>query len=649
MIMKIAVAKDGFIDTKNNPTFAGTENFIECLEKIFTFEEKDLMEFDGNTCQFINSYNPTNSIFIYTNQQGTFLYTITDATPRVHKNNFIWNCNCYKMEDASIINDILGSGKKAESIIYKNIAPSNYFFDETGSNNRVLLQDTPNYTADVKDNFRVQEVVKGHINLDYWCFKLKFLTNPTNDNTLVTKEPDGSYNFFFPFYVGAPTKTTDYLFPLASPTEAIKDDATNTLLTMQEIIKQYSTNLKSVEIIPFFPYGDNVLGGTLTMHPSGSWLVIDTYGGSAKWTDAGIFFPYGHTTKRSTSNNLTNGTFVGRIQNKLKGLVVGGGIRGKLVLPLGEIPLNFDAFRLSQKRSGTNGEISFYLKSEGWKLDGLVEADAPPHYLNFYTNETGQLFIANMTTNAQELRQLNRQYEYDKKMLSENYRLSQVNDLIDGAFQFASSGNLYESSLSFGQSALQNWVQYEFDKEKAKAEYNLSKANYDDKIKTQGLLASMTGKAISGNSLATDLVINLTRNFFMFICEANYTDYEYFDNDNVRYFYYKIPQKDYDYSTQFTSNEEKKLIVNKTGSYDWTNEYGSVAMFMRNLFGFDDDNIVGDNKIQYYDNLGLNYNITFKIVSLPNTMPTQYGIITDELEETQILNFAIRHKPKYFS
>lgn len=640
MIMKIAVAKDGFIDTKNNPTFAGTENFLECLEKIFTFEEKDLMEFDGNTCQFVNSYNPTNSIFIYTNQQGTFLYTITDATPRVHKNNFIWNCNCYKMEDASIINNILGSGKKAESIIYKNIAPSDYFFDETGSNNTVLLQDTPNYTTDVKDNFRVQEVVKGHINLDYWCFKLKFLTNPTNDNTLVTKEPDGSYNFFFPFYVGAPTKTTNYLFPLASPTEEIVDSATNIHLAMQEIIEQYSTNLKSVEIIPFFPYGDNVLGGTLTMHPSGSSLIIDTYSGNAKWTDAGIFFPYGHTTKRSTSNNLTTGTFIGRIQNNLRSLVVGGGIRGKLVLPLGEIPLNFDSFRLSQKRSGTNGEISFYIKSEGWKLDGLVEVDAPPHYLNFYTNETGQLFIANMTTNAQELREINRQNEYQKTQMG----LSKTEDLLSGIIGNAFTGNIGGIIGTIGNTAL--GVATELAK--ADVDYKKAIASYEDKIKTQGLLANMTGKTISGNSLATDLVINLTRNFFMFICEANYSDYKYFDNDNVKYYYYKIPQKDYDYSTQFTSNEEKKLIVNKTGSYDWANEYGSVATFMRNLFGFDDDNVVGDNKIQYYDNLGLNYNITFKIVSLPNTIPTQYGTITDVLEETQILNFAIRHKPKYF-
>ena len=633
MLMNIAIAKDGFIDTKQTPNFTGKTTFLECLQEVLNFEEKDLMEFDGNTCQLVNSYNPTNSIFIYTNQQGTFLYTITDATPRVHKNNFIWDCNCYKMEDVSIIETILGSGKKAESIVFKNIAPTNDF-DETGVNSKLYIQNTPDYNVEVKENFRTQEVLKGNINLDYWCYKLKFLTNPTNDNTLITKEEDGSFNFFFPFYMGVPSKDTHYLFPLGTPTSKIKYG--NDVYTMQDIIKKYSSNLKSVELIPFFPYGDGVLGGTLTMTTSGDTIEITSISG-ATFTDAGIFFPYGHTTKRSLSNELTNSNFVNKL--KFKALNVGGGINGKLVLPLGEVPINFNSFRLSQRKN--LNEVCLYIKSEGWKLDGLIEADAPPHYINFYTNETGQLFIANMTTNAQELREINRQNEYQKTQMG----LSKTEDLLSGIITNAFSGNIGGIVGTIGNTAL--GVATELAK--AEVDYNKAIASYEDKIKTQSLLAQMTGKQISGNALASDIIINLSRNYFVFIFELNYSDAEYYDSVNNVYYRHKIPQKDYDYSTQYTGNEQKKLIVNKTGSFDTDTEYNNVADFVENLFGFYDGSISGDKKIVYYDGIGLNYNVTFKIVSLPNTTPTQYGTITDDLEETQILNFAIRHKQKYFA
>ena len=46
MMMKIAIAKDGFIDTKETPNFTGKTTFLECIQEVLNFEEKDLMEFD---------------------------------------------------------------------------------------------------------------------------------------------------------------------------------------------------------------------------------------------------------------------------------------------------------------------------------------------------------------------------------------------------------------------------------------------------------------------------------------------------------------------------------------------------------------------------------------------------------------------------
>ena len=62
-------------------------------------------------CKIINDYNPTNSIFIYSNDLGTFLYQIQTAySINIHKNKMIWDCTCYNLEKIENINSILSSG-----------------------------------------------------------------------------------------------------------------------------------------------------------------------------------------------------------------------------------------------------------------------------------------------------------------------------------------------------------------------------------------------------------------------------------------------------------------------------------------------------------------------------------------------------------
>ena len=501
MILPIALAKNKFIDCNENAQLNETSlDFLECLKRVFNFEERDLMEFDGNSCKIINSYDPTNSIFIYTNQQGKFLYTITEATPRIHKNNMIWDCLCYKMEDFAKIDQVFGSGKVAESIVFKNIAPGSDFIPST-ENKRTSI---PEYSVEEKENFKPQEVIKIKANQSWWCFKLKFFVNPTTQTDLVSKEPDGSYNFFFPFNHTGPLATEKEDFPLYYEEYEIKEKTTNERLSLQSIVSKYSSNLKSIELLPFFPYKNNVLGGSISIDNSTGtfWATIGDYTGGAKWTDAGIFFPYGHTNKRDNSNDLNCDILDASSISKI---LLGGGARGKIITPLGEIPLNFNSFRNSMKKNTVSA--SFYLKSEGWKIDGLFECEVPPHYINFYTDNAGQVFIQSQTTNAFEMRELYRKFDLEKKSTYLNRGTSIFSGIVGGLLSgnlAGAVGGVVDNVIGGGRDLLQ-----------ARMDYNFAKESFEDKVKTQGLLASMTGKSITGNAQASDIVINFSKDIFL--------------------------------------------------------------------------------------------------------------------------------------
>ena len=634
MILPIALAKNKFIDCNENAQLNETSlDFLECLKRVFNFEERDLMEFDGNSCKIINSYDPTNSIFIYTNQQGKFLYTITEATPRIHKNNMIWDCLCYKMEDFAKIDQVFGSGKVAESIVFKNIAPMNDFIPGEINARKAI----PEYAVEEKENFKPQEVIKIKASQSWWCFKLKFFVNPTTKTDLVSEEPDGSYNFFFPFKHIEQWATEEEEFPLYYAEYEIREKTTHELLSLQSIVSKYSSNLKSIELLPFFPYKNDVLGGSISVETDGQgvWATIGDYTGGAKWTDAGIFFPYGHTNKRDNSNNLGCGILESSSIGKI---LLGGGARGKIITPLGDIPLNFNSFRNSMKKNAKTA--SFYLKSEGWKIDGLFECEVPPHYLNFYTDNAGQVFIQSQTTNALEMRELYRKFDLEKKSTYLNRGTSILSGIVGGALSgnlAGAVGGVLDNVIGGGSDILQ-----------ARMDYNFAKEGFEDKVKTQGLLASMTGKSITGNSQASDIVVNFSKNIFLIIIELNWSLWEkIFDGSLARMI---IPQRDYDYSVQASqpqdiSGPQSKITVNRTGSYDYTKEYNCVAHFVRNLFGLH-GGFANVKIINYYDRIGLNYNVTFKISNVPTGINPDDLTDTGDIQETEILNFAIRHKQR---
>ena len=647
MLMQIAIARDGFIDAKENPNFAQSDNFLECLQKIFNFEEKDLYDFDGNTCRLINSYNPTNSIFIYTNQQGTFLYQITSATPYIHKNNMIWNCQTYKMEDLSKIDEVINNNF-TQAVVYKNIAP--YVPFESDANNQNNKANTPLYVVNVKDNFKTQSIFK--YNMVYskvCCLKLKFLVNPTTDTTLQTEETDGSFNFFFPFFCGVSEQTADDLFPLREPTYQIADEDTpNFYLSIYDIISKYSENLKTIEILPFNPFAS--LGADVSITGTAGNTTSIKVNSGAKFTDAGIFVRYGHSINRLAEDFITGTVSIDALEGKI---LLGGGARGVVKTPLATLNVDFNSFRL------TNPDGFYYLiKSDGWKIDGIFEVDVPPHYLNFYTDNAGQVFIQNMTTNAQELRSITRNTNAKFEDLQQNYALKQIQNttgIASGVVSGLASGNYLNALTSIGKGISQAGnlaLENEFNKAQIQRDYNRSLVEYDDKIQTQSLLAKMTGKQISGNSLLSDLVTNFSADDFTITIELN-SDFKWFWNEDGTLIFKSItPQIDYDYSTQFLKNNEgalgnyTDLTLNKTNK-TFNNIYTYTYQLLSNLFGFTDNE--NFTKVNYYDSIGLNYNVVFKLKQMFYEEP-QNGEFTErkKLIETKILNIPIRHATRLY-
>lgn len=618
MMMKIAIAKDGFIDTKDTPNFTGKTTFLECLQEVLNFEEKDLMEFDGNTCQFINSYNPTNSIFIYTNQQGTFLYTITDATPRVHKNNFIWNCNCYKMEDVSEIESVLGSGKSAQAIIYNNIARSK----------ETTTYSAPVNNVEVKGNFKTNEIIKEPISSLTFVLKLKFMVNPTSDNTLVTKSLDGSYNFFFPIHL----TTNSTLGSIESFTTQLYNG--NTYVKLHDALTH--ANLKSVELIPFFiPQGDtSYMGGGGWKDVSyGTDIITLTAYGNAVYTECGIFFPQGNFDKYYMLGGSLTQLFLP------KQILLGGGAKGFVRTPIGNITLDFDTCLYENIQSGltyTSSAYGVFIKDEGWKIDGNFKADIPPVYINFYTDETGQLFIRNMTTNAQALRNIERDNISRQEETQQAYVLNQVKSV--------ETIDIFNPSSWFGfaQQRLADATQLEFDKAKNEREYNRALEKYEDDISTQLLQAQYSGKQLNGNASLLDVFTQLNANSYCIFIETNYSVQAGGSN---KYSY--IVQNDYDYSTpsnnnplgtpQNTRNTGNKVLFVNGGTLS-TDYVTSIVELVKQIFGYNSTT----RSIEFKDSYGLNYNVIFSLVNcavMGTETPSNFGF-------TQILKFPVRKNAK---
>ena len=292
-------------------------------------------------------------------------------------------------------------------------------------------------------------------------------------------------------------------------------------------------------------------------------------------------------------------------------------MRGFLSTPLGNYQVTYNGFQNGQVGTDAiNQDYSyFYLDSEGWHIDGVIRCDVSPHYINYFTNETSQLLIANMTTNAQELREINGQNEYQKTTQGLNIVAGGLGSLISNAFAGNLGGMLAQLPLSILE-GVKAKTQIEVD-------YNKAISNYEDKIQTQELLASMTGKQINGNISVSSITPNLNVCYFVLFLEFNYTCCEVnisdYSGHKKRTF---IPQQNYDYSTNVRNDK-----------IDFTTEVGYFTS-MAQIFGY----------YFYGDNVGLNYSIVFKLSNVPSPIRATNTTI----DQTQVITFNLRNKPKTF-
>lgn len=648
MEVQIAFAEQGFIPVVNSPNLSNSDNFLQCLQKILTFESASIQEFDGNSCKLIRAENPTNSVFIYTNEQGTFLYQITNAVPVVHKNRKIWLCDTYEMENMSKINDIFDSVRTLGNVRVTMLKNSAAQYSTTSSDEFNAEADKPVQKVTIKDNFTPKMICGLDISPLTMCLKIKCLVNPTTD-ALTSNASDGSYNFFFPIALS----NNEYVDGNNNPTgdrwqqwsRTIKNSATNTTLSLTQIISKYSPNIKSIELIPFYPFdAKQTSGGGYIQKDNAPTIHNDTFtitlGTNAVWTDCGVFI-------RQGSTNFGNGTIYGSQIKEMynKQLILGGGARGFLRTPLGNVELDFADNR--NKTFGDDASLEAIILDEGWAITGFAKCKVPPHYINFYTDNAGQVFIQNLTTNAQELRALNRESAAKWEEQRQNYVYGQMVNAIDTASNaagsllgldlFGAGRAVAQGAINAGKIAMEN----EFNKDKIKREYNNSLASYRDKIATGSLLASMTGKQISGNVTLSDFLKYLRTDYFRIFIEYNYA-YKLISGTTTDFYYAYYPQPDYDYSTSAVPNVQRPL-GSETGAVEEhyvllkTNALSDyTSTLMKKIFGY---SATGS---YFEDKIGLSYSIVFYLENYARTQSDGMG----RTKFSKILNFPIRRTKK---
>lgn len=563
MIMPIAIAKEGFINLPYP-----LENSLEQILDILPFENKDLQFFDGNTCRLINDYDPTNSIFIYENQQGKFLYTITSASPVIHKNNMIWLCNCLMMEN---LNNYENLRKNYEPLLFNEIVYTKGVYNSIFINDPVKIQIKPNFQA--LEKFKIP-FYSGSELYDYFTLKIKCTTNPTTEN-LTSKAPDGSFNFLFPIRILEADDGKINKF-----TTQLKNISETKTVDLYNLISTYLPNIKSIELLPFpiYELGGEQIGYDII--PGENFVRVEV----GTFTDCGIFVESNYSTEYFGLSGIDLSKFP---SFDAKELVVGGGIKGFLQTPLGNVDLQFNSDLFDDLATAR-----FLVKEDGWKVDGKFKCEVPPHYLNFYTDNAGQLFIQNLTTNAQELRQINR----DKIFKEESENINFVNSSLKSATGIISNlatGN-FAGALGGVGNILNAGVETEFNKMQIEREYNKSLAEYRDKTKTQSLLASMTGRELTGQFSLIDFLTYVNNKYFCFYFETNY-----FKSYDGQFF---ICQNNYDYSIDvenvgylpnynnenvknninFVLQFKKVVIVENNNAQKEIRQSKEITLFLRN-------------------------------------------------------------------
>ena len=512
------------------------------------------------------------------------MYQIQSASPQIHKNNLIWNCNCIMLDTE----ENLTYNENNKVILDKNIFP------------RIESGRTPVYlngfNVVVKDNFKTMQVLEHKFGIGrdledaldeekgFVVLKIKCTTNPTTQ-PLQSEALDGSFNF---------------IYPLIYQNGEIADFASfkTSVLRLDKIISKYLPNIKTIELLPFVCFENYITYPSLS--PLIFFGIVENSG--AVLTDAGVFIP--NPTQTFISDYYVNKLFNLKLPNnhKTKQLLWGGGARGFVQTPSGNIQLDFNTYN---PRITTENSFYIQIKEDGWKIDGLAKADIPPTYLNFYTDNAGQVFIQNITTNAMELRNINRDASSDWKQAYISYYAKQSQQVLATGGEVASnlSGlNVFGAigATAKGEIALQsNQIQMGYDNQIRQEKYSLAKSKFEDKLQTESLLASLTGKQLTGQFNFSDARVIFNSKFFAIFIETNFKI-----EDNIVYC-----QKDYDYS------------INTNGEYVLDIDGNSFGDAIRKMLGYDDivnSNLPTRELNNYLDLSGLNYNIVFKIYSTIN-------------------------------
>lgn len=623
MIMPIALAKEGFINRNESAKFANTDSFFDCLKKIFNFIDMDLQGFDGNNCTLINSFNPTNSLFIYTNDTGTFLYKITNATPVLHLNNLLWLCDTYMLDTQENLNKACEPNCVVK--MYKNIMPQS----TSGASQNVPI---------LKENFR--PVSRFYENLGrtaqdgFVYLKIKCYTNPTTLD-LTTSSPDGSYNFYFPvalyYYTtsGYVNKCLQKCYNVENPEDVI---------SLAEVISTYSVAIQSIEALPAWSklYEEDYFGGgifdaeLIQTTDAENGAIPVTLRGNAVWTPLGVLLqsPINSTPFGISLPSLT------AVDMPMQ-VIKGGGVRGFVRTPVGNVEID-TLYNKENLTATTQGYIYLYYREQGFTIDGAFRADILPTYLDFYTDNAGQTYLANLTSNALELRNINRETQAKYEDLSASYELKQITTAIQGASNIANAAatgtglnrltGAASATLQLATDVGVNALQNSYAKSQISIDYSRALGQYEDNIQTETLLNQLTGKQIGGNVSLSELNILLNGNYWTFFIEFNYLPIKI---GQTRTLYKQI---NYDYGCQtpyFASNPNNTNLVSYKTNFNRTQ--ATLAQMICQIFGYDVDDSAS-NYINFIDRVGLNYSIVFEIVNMTSGTASR------------ILEFNIRNK-----
>lgn len=626
MKVKMARAEDGFISQLQNNQAVSGNSFIEILQKILSFSDIDIQDFNGNSFTMASGRNPTNSIFIVLISEINYIYMVTNAVPEMHKNQMLWYCDCYNMGSESIVLPDTTIPTATKMVMINNVCYNNKPILSSNGNNTVVK-------AVVKDNFRPLTTLKKEIlsatKSNLCCIKIKFYVNPTNLQ-LQTKSYDGSYNFIYPI-LNYGTLGEENRYINDGGVWANVPNITSPL-KIADIISKYSPQIKSIEFLPFLPIQSNdtnpyIFGGggitSYNIDTSSRILYIDLASNSF-FTECGVFVPQGHT-------NYFNGIELNPNYFPLQ-LVKGGGARGFLESPQSNIPVEFSETNTTLIDSGSC--IKVKINDEGFNIDGIFKCEAPPCFLNFYTDNAGQLFIQNQTTNALELRQIERETASKYYEQQQNYVYKQVTDVFGkglGAIGNAISMNFKGVVGNIGSglsNALQYSIENEFNKEKIGREYSRAVTEYRDKMKTQSLLASLTGVEITGNYSLLDFIRYYAVRYYCLYFEFNYIIQFTSDKQYVSYH----TQEDYNYSIDTCFNpvaqelgESSEIILNKPSD---------LANALSIAFG-----LVDGGNVSYTSDIGLTHYVSFKFI--PTRINSSERLL-GYYRESPIFTFPVR-------